>query len=309
MNNKATKRNFSRPLSCIFGGMSVASSFAISSAIKHSNMLRLQHTLPLALGIGLLCGIIYFFILSKSLPKLDRKNHSELWNGVAWFNWSTLILWMKILPIPENYIEFSIGFILSAGCARLAGSVYTVFGSALSNRKRFANIFILLTVTIMLVISVVKSSLALSLGLVGALSIIRFRTAVKEPEELAFLFFTIAIGLGFGAGKITITLIAFWAICIGFIFFKKLDKKSNMNEAYLVSVYSSCKDLVSNITDFLNERKIPHEFVRFETSGETRQVSLLANFVSVESVEEFDTFFSAKDPEIQINISQSRNLS
>ncbi len=56
----------------------------------------------------------------------------------------------------------------------------------------------MLTVITLLVISIVKSSLALSLGLVGALSIVRFRTAIKDPEELIYLFFSIAIGLGMG---------------------------------------------------------------------------------------------------------------
>ena len=48
----------------------------------------------------------------------------------------------------------------------------------------------------MLIITVVKTSLALSLGLVGALSIVRFRSAIKDPEELLYLFFSIAIGIG-----------------------------------------------------------------------------------------------------------------
>lgn len=59
----------------------------------------------------------------------------------------------------------------------------------------------------MLVITVVKSSLALSLGLVGALSIIRFRSAIKEPEELTYLFLAISLGLGFGANQTVITII------------------------------------------------------------------------------------------------------
>ena len=61
----------------------------------------------------------------------------------------------------------------------------------------------------MLIISIVKSSLALSLGLVGALSIIRFRTAIKEPEELSYLFIAIALGLGVGADQIFVTITAF----------------------------------------------------------------------------------------------------
>jgi uncharacterized membrane protein YhiD involved in acid resistance len=56
-------------------------------------------------------------------------------------------------------------------------------------------------VTTILIISVIKSSLALSLGLVGALSIVRFRAAIKDPEELVYLFFCIAIGLALGANR------------------------------------------------------------------------------------------------------------
>jgi uncharacterized integral membrane protein len=54
----------------------------------------------------------------------------------------------------------------------------------------------------------VKSSLALSLGLVGALSIVRFRTPIKEPEELAYLFMAIAMGLGLGADQTLPTVVA-----------------------------------------------------------------------------------------------------
>ena len=61
------------------------------------------------------------------------------------------------------------------------------------------------TVATVVVISIVKSSLALSLGLVGALSIVRFRSAIKEPEELAYLFLSIGIGLGLGAGQRVVT--------------------------------------------------------------------------------------------------------
>ena len=60
----------------------------------------------------------------------------------------------------------------------------------------------MLSLITFLVILIVKSSLALSLGLVGALSIVRFRTPIKEPEELIYLFLAIALGLGYGAGQI-----------------------------------------------------------------------------------------------------------
>jgi hypothetical protein len=81
------------------------------------------------------------------------------------------------------------------------GWYYEHYAQSLSNRRKFALLLPVLTLTTSLVITIVKSSLALSLGLVGALSIVRFRTAVKEPEELMFLFIAITIGLGVGADQ------------------------------------------------------------------------------------------------------------
>lgn len=68
-----------------------------------------------------------------------------------------------------------------------------------SSSDSISRIFPLLTIITTAVIAIVKSSLALSLGLVGALSIVRFRAAIKEPEELVYLFLCIAIGLALGA--------------------------------------------------------------------------------------------------------------
>src|SRR5512139_2168167 len=102
--------------------------------------------------------------------------------------------------------------VLSLGIAALLGiilgQVYIHFGHSLSNRRLFARNFLVLVVTTTLIISIVRSSLALSLGLVGALSIVRFRAAIKEPEELAFLFLAISVGLGLCAGQALVTIVA-----------------------------------------------------------------------------------------------------
>ena len=84
--------------------------------------------------------------------------------------------------------------------------LYIRFSTTLSNREEFSKNFVILGITTCIVITVVKNSLALSLGLVGALSIVRFRAAIKEPEELVYLFLIIATGLGAGAGQIKITI-------------------------------------------------------------------------------------------------------
>jgi hypothetical protein len=91
---------------------------------------------------------------------------------------------------------------------------YVRHAQVLGNKQKLARVFVWISVTTLLIISVVKVSLALSLGLVGALSIIRFRTPVKEPEELAYLFLAIAIGVGFGADRPWETVLVFVTVLL-----------------------------------------------------------------------------------------------
>ena len=133
-------------------------------------------------------------------------------------------------------IGFVINLLLSALLASALHWIYVNYGNTLSNRKIFGRNFLLITMTTMLIISIVKSSLALSLGLVGALSIIRFRAAIKEPEELAYLFLAIGIGLGFGANQGTVTLLSFIIISIIIIMGKKFTKCLNIFTISIITI-------------------------------------------------------------------------
>ena len=106
----------------------------------------------------------------------------------------------------SSIVDFLINIFITIILSYIIGMVYSKYGNSLSNRKKLMQTFVLISVTVMLVISIVKSSLALSLGLVGALSIVRFRTAIKEPEELVYFFVAIALGLGMGANQRLVTL-------------------------------------------------------------------------------------------------------
>ena len=112
---------------------------------------------------------------------------------------------------------------------------YQRFSPVLSNKRKFARMFVLLAATTMLVISVVKTSLALSLGLVGALSIIRFRTPIKEPEELAYLFLAVALGIGLGADQRTATVIMF-VVILGYLAMTSMGKAATLPPRKLVNV-------------------------------------------------------------------------
>jgi hypothetical protein len=186
------------------------------------------------------------------------------------------------------------GFILNLSLAAvlsfLLSRVYIKYGTSLSSRRLFANNFILMSMTTMLIISVVKSSLALSLGLVGALSIVRFRAAIKEPEELSYLFLTIAIGLGFGADQRLITTIAFIIIC-SVIFLKNhfFVKKINKN-LFLTIISPNVSQIASQ--DIVAILKTYFSVVEMKRYDETKE-ELEATF-SIE-VENFEQFQKAKD--------------
>ena len=134
--------------------------------------------------------------------------------------------------------HFYLDFVLAGLCAFVVAQIYQRYGRTISNRKLFAANFIVLALTTLLIISIVKSSLALSLGLVGALSIVRFRSAIKEPEELTFLFLTMAIGLGFGAGQRLVTLLAFFGISL-FLVVRGIVQRSAQPEYNMLLTLSS----------------------------------------------------------------------
>ena len=98
----------------------------------------------------------------------------------------------------------SCGIIISSLCAGLlVRFIYTRYSQSISSKSSYGNTLLMVTVCVAGLIAVVKSSLALSLGLVGALSVIRFRTAVKEPYTLSFILFAVCLGISLGASQFT----------------------------------------------------------------------------------------------------------
>lgn len=124
-------------------------------------------------------------------------------------------------PSPLSLVGLTINLLLGITLSSVVAWYYANYGTSLSNRTKFAQVLPILALITVLIISIVKSSLALSLGLVGALSIVRFRTAIKEPEELIYLFLTIAIGLGLGADQRWPTVVAVTVI-LGYLFARQM---------------------------------------------------------------------------------------
>ena len=104
---------------------------------------------------------------------------------------------METQSVPSFLISISLCIIFSYALR----AIYKLHASRIGIVGSTSDLLPLLSLTVFLVIMTVKQSLALSLGLVGALSIVRFRTPVKEPEDLIYYFISIGIGLGFGANQ------------------------------------------------------------------------------------------------------------
>jgi hypothetical protein len=169
------------------------------------------------------------------------------------------------LSLPVLLINLALGITLSL----IVAAYYVRYGASLSNRAQFAPILPMLTLITLLVITIVKSSLALSLGLVGALSIVRFRTAIKDPEELIFLFFAIAVGLGLGADQRIPTLVAFAVIMAYLLFRAFLARKRRgshslylnlqlVNDGASTTLFTQVNQLLVNEFHELDLRRLDH---------------------------------------------------
>lgn len=131
-----------------------------------------------------------------------------------WYNLKNLIHPISLV------VNIIICTLLSWGIARF----YIKYGNAVSNRGRFAANFVPLALTTMAIMMIVQPSVSLSLGLVGALSIVRFRAAIKDPEELTYLFLVIGTGLATGADQPLIAVIIISFVLVFLLLSKKVGK-------------------------------------------------------------------------------------
>lgn len=113
--------------------------------------------------------------------------------------------------------------------------IYRVTYAGVNYSRSFIGCLIMLTMVTTVVILVISSNVVLSLGMVGALSIVRFRTAVKEATDTAFLFWAIATGIICGAGYVTISILATLLLGLLFVAVHALGKKQNA-DSYMVVV-------------------------------------------------------------------------
>ena len=147
--------------------------------------------------------------------------------------------------------QVAIGLILSLGLGILIYFVYKFTFSGVLYSKSLGFSFVMMSLITTLAIMAVSSNVMLSLGMVGALSIVRFRTAIKEPLDIAFLFWSIAVGIVLAAG--IIPLAVFGSIIIGVILIVFVNKKTSLMP-YIIVLSCAGHDAETKANDFIRSK-------------------------------------------------------
>ncbi|WMX16079.1 MULTISPECIES: DUF4956 domain-containing protein [unclassified Aureispira] len=222
---------------------------------------------------------------------------------------------MNIEQLVENFnnsiniYAFLLNLIVATILSILLGQFYMRFGNAVANRKKFATNFIPLALTTVLIITIIKTSIALSLGLVGALSIVRFRAAIKDPEELIYLFLVIGIGLATGANyPILASIAVLFILVLLFINYKIQDRSRYSKENML---YVNIASETTNIDAFVSVLKEKMDYVelkRMDRMSTGVDITFICKASSLESITAMQEQIITSTPNTTVSIVDQPDL-
>ncbi|MBS4539370.1 DUF4956 domain-containing protein [Clostridium sp. D2Q-11] len=209
---------------------------------------------------------------------IDQEILFNLFNGMDSFTIENIIFNIVVTTLLALFIYF----------------VYKKTFSGVVYSQNFNITIVMVCIITGIVMMLIQNNLALSLGMVGSLSIIRFRTAIKEPRDIGFLFWAIAVGLSAGTNKFIIAIIG--SIILSIILFI-FNRVVYIDYAYLL-VLRGTKIESKEVSDILNEYKIPYK-LRMKTTRDNfmeityeiklKQIGedfLIKSLKSIDSIEE-----------------------
>ncbi len=150
-----------------------------------------------------------------------------------------------------SLFDIALALTLSFGIGLFIFMIYKKAYSGVMYSSNFGVTLVALTMITTLVILAVTSNVVLSLGMVGALSIVRFRTAIKDPLDIAFLFWSIGAGIVLAAGMIPMAV--FGSIFIGIVFLIFVNKTTHENP-YIVVLHCDNQESERKATEFLKSK-------------------------------------------------------
>lgn len=141
--------------------------------------------------------------------------------------------------------DFILSMLAAFLCGMIVYAVYRNFYKGVVYNNNFNILLVMTSLVTCFVVIVISSNVVLSLGMVGALSIVRYRTAVKDPLDVGFLFWTVAIGVTCGAGLYLISIMA--TIFIAFIYILLVRVRNRRHQYLLIVKYDNAvSEIVQN---------------------------------------------------------------
>ena len=202
---------------------------------------------------------------------------------------------------------------------------FTKYSKSISSKNQVAQALPIISLITFFIIVTVKSSLALSLGLIGALSIVRFRAPIKEPEELAYIFMAVAVGIGFGSGKIFIstTILVLIIIFMHFYYYKKnidsiaYNLSIEFDKEEIKNKYSTIDNFLKELENIIKTETISANFLKINISDQTNnkdedqlysksQIFFSITFQDISNIKNLSSKFS--DLNISFSIFENKNI-
>jgi hypothetical protein len=200
--------------------------------------------------------------------------------------------------------NFFLGIIINLFLALFVRYTYIKNSVSVSNKLIIANIFPIFSLSLYLIVITIKSSLVLSLGLVGALSIIRFRTAVKETEQIVYFLILTATSIATAANSylfsvIFVTIIHFYNI---YTTRKNAGKIHSVNDQIVINASDIEENLINTVVADLNARNIQIEIISLKKTKLRSTIVLRVSDFDLDlyqTIEDLIVQSGAKDFEIQ----------
>lgn len=193
-----------------------------------------------------------------------------------------------------SFIDFLIGLFELLCISFLFKYFYEKYSTSVSNRKIFSYQFIPFAVSIYLIVFTIKGSIVLSLGLVGALSIIRFRTAIKETEQIIALLFLTGISISIAANQFLLPLICSIIIFMFYFIRASLVKSDEKEENIIVSKIKNFdeSDFEIILNRIKSELNINISLISLDQSEDQCIIVIKLSEVNLNTVKKFRTLIN-----------------
>ena len=186
-------------------------------------------------------------------------------------------------------LQIALSLAVALLCSMMIFLFYKYFFRGVVYNHNFNVLLVMVTLVTSFIIMTISSNIVLSLGMVGALSIVRFRAAVKDPLDVGFLFWAVAAGITAGAGLYLFAITSTLVICIVFAVFSSLKSKKNV---YLVIINydEAAKEQVLELLDHIKYTlrnktcRGQNTELTIEIKAKQENTSITENFSRIESV-------------------------